>query len=267
MAFEGYTSAVSVRPGERIDFHMNSDAPADFAVQFRRVSRAGAVQLTGNGHVDPQPPAAANAHEAGVDWPSAFSLQVPHDWVSGIYRAQFAAGANQTSVSFIVRPAQPASTSSILLEAVTATEQAYNSWGGGNIYPSPGSPGAGSRSRRVSLDHPVVIGPQTYDREEKFLQWMDDRGLVAEVCSGIDLHSGLIPLDRYALLLSVSHDEYWSKEMRDAVEEFIAGGGNVAFFSGNTCWWQVRFEDADRTMVCFKSAAEDPLTGVDDARV
>lgn len=267
MPLEGYTSAVSVPPGGRIDFHMNCDAALDFNVQLRRVSRAAAVMGSGSGHVDPQPPAATRAHETGVSWPSAYSLQVPADWPSGIYRAQFTAGANQTSVSFIVRPARPASTSSILLEACTATEQAYNSWQDGNLYPSPGSPGAESRSRRVSLDHPVIIGPQTYDREEKFLLWLDDHGLVTEVCSGVDLHAGLVPLDRYALLLSVGHDEYWSREMRDAVEEFIAGGGNVAFFSGNTCWWQVRFEDDDRTMVCYKSAAEDPLTGVDDSRV
>ena len=33
--------------------------------------------------------------------------------------------------------------------------------------------------------------------------------------------------------------------MRDTVESFIAGGGNVAFFSGNTALWQVRMEDHD----------------------
>ena len=31
--------------------------------------------------------------------------------------------------------------------------------------------------------------------------------------------------------------------MRDTVESFIASGGNVAFFSGNTALWQVRMED------------------------
>ena len=53
--------------------------------------------------------------------------------------------------------------------------------------------------------------------------------------------------------------------MRDAVEAFIAGGGNAAFFSGNTCWWQVRFED-DWAMVCFKYRAdEDPVVGSTDS--
>src|SRR5207248_3969390 len=83
-------------------------------------------------------------------------------------------------------------------------------------------------------------------------------------------------LGRYRLLLSVGHDEYWSKEMRDAVEGFTASGGNVAFFSGNVCWWQVRFENDDRTMVCYKYAGpddpshcniNDPETATDPSRV
>ena len=47
-------------------------------------------------------------------------------------------------------------------------------------------------------------------------------------------------------MLSVGHDEYWSAPMRDNLEAFIAKGGNVAFFSGNTCCWQVRSEDDGR---------------------
>jgi hypothetical protein len=55
--------------------------------------------------------------------------------------------------------------------------------------------------------------------------------------------------------------------MRDALEAFVAGGGNVAFFSGNVCWWQVRLEAGNRIMVCYKDAAADPLAGIDDTRI
>jgi hypothetical protein len=63
--------------------------------------------------------------------------------------------------------------------------------------------------------------------------------------------------------LSVGHDEYWSKGMRDTVERFIARGGNAAFFSGNTLMWQVRIEGSDRdVMVGYKGFfKDDPLMG------
>ena len=93
-------------------------------------------------------------------------------------------------------------------------------------------------------------------------------GYAVEYCTSIDLHTTPAFLRKYQLLLSVGHDEYWSKEMRDNVETFIGHGGNVAFFSGNTCYWQVRFEDNNQTMVCYKEASKgkDPLFDVEPDR-
>jgi hypothetical protein len=54
--------------------------------------------------------------------------------------------------------------------------------------------------------------------------------------------------------------------MRDTVEGFIGRGGNAAFFSGNTAFWQVRVEDD--AMVCWKDRAPvaDPVLGTADER-
>lgn len=68
-------------------------------------------------------------------------------------------------------------------------------------------------------------------------------------------------LDDASLYLSVGHDEYWSRGMRDTVEAFIARGGNAAFFSGNTSLWQVRIEGDDHdVMVGYEGFfKDDPL--------
>jgi hypothetical protein len=53
--------------------------------------------------------------------------------------------------------------------------------------------------------------------------------------------------------------------MRDALDAFVARGGNAAIFSGNTCFWQIRFEDAGGAMTCFKYRADDdPVVGTSD---
>jgi hypothetical protein len=61
----------------------------------------------------------------------------------------------------------------------------------------------------------------------------------------------------------VGHDEYWSADQRDALEAYVAGGGNHASFSGNTMFWQVRFDPTGRHMTCHKYRAHrrDPVVG------
>jgi hypothetical protein len=38
------------------------------------------------------------------------------------------------------------------------------------------------------------------------------------------------------------------------------------FFSANNCWWQIRFENNNRTMICYKSEINDPVTTTDPSR-
>jgi hypothetical protein len=75
-------------------------------------------------------------------------------------------------------------------------------------------------------------------------------------------------VDEYQLVLGVGHDEYWSARQRDAVERFVAGGGHLATFSGNTMFWQVRLDDDRRGFTCHKYAAhrDDPVVGTADER-
>ncbi len=264
MPIEGYASATSVLQGGTITFQLNSSPPSAFQINVVRIGRTETAVLTGSGNANSYatPP---DAYAIGCGWPVAYTLQVPTSWQSGLYRADFTAGSDTTSIHFVVRASTPGSASKILFQLATTTYEAYNGSKGKSLYPSPGSPGSADRSRQVSFDRPS--NPDSYVYEIPFLQWMEANGFVSEFCTSIDLHTGDASLGNYYLLLSVGHDEYWSKEMRDNIEDFVANSGNVAFFSGNVCWWQVRFENNNRVMVCYKSAGEDPLKSVDNSRV
>lgn len=102
-----------------------------------------------------------------------------------------------------------------------------------------------------------------YKWELPFIQWLEKTGYTVEFCTNIDLHEDPDLLGFYKLLLSVGHDEYWSWEMRDNIDFFMNNNGNIAFFSGNNCWWQVRFEVQNgvdnRLLVCYKDAGLDPV--------
>ncbi len=50
--------------------------------------------------------------------------------------------------------------------------------------------------------------------------------------------------------------------MRDAFDAFVGRGGNAAILSGNTSFWQVRFDPGHRGMTGYKYRAdEDPVLG------
>ena len=88
--------------------------------------------------------------------------------------------------------------------------------------------------------------------ERHFVFWAEQQGYNLDYAVNSDLEYHPEILSDYRLVLSVGHDEYWSAPMRDNLEGFIDTGGNVAFLSGNVCWWQVRSEDNGRTIVCYK---------------
>ena len=94
-----------------------------------------------------------------------------------------------------------------------------------------------------------------FNWERRFVRFAEANGFRLDYAINSDLEVRPDLLGHYKLMLSVGHDEYWSWGMRDAVEGFVERGGNVAFFSGNTVYWQVRYEDDGRTMVCHKYSA------------
>ena len=55
-------------------------------------------------------------------------------------------------------------------------------------------------------------------------------------------------------------DEYWTWEMRDAVDRYVERGGHAARFAGNFMW-QTRLERTGKAQVCYKyrARAEDPV--------
>ena len=222
-------------------------------------------------------PTPRDASANGCDWPTAGSLTTGDDWGSGYYEVLLTIDVNgkqrQSHAFFVVRPTA-ASTNTILLQLATNTWHAYNDFGGRNLY-NGGTHSSLQRpmergylfkprgaGRRVTTTNPpdhdmnAHVGYLRYnhlspwagsagwpDWEHPFLAWAERNGYGIDVISNADLQEHPRIVDRYKLLLSVGHDEYWSGPMRDTVEEFTAKGGNVAFFSGNTSLWQVRLEE------------------------
>lgn len=101
-------------------------------------------------------------------------------------------------------------------------------------------------------------GWATYDSH--FFRFAERAGYEVDLVSQHELHFCPEILFDYDCVVFVGHDEYWTWEMRDAIEEYVDRGGRVARFAGNFCW-QTRIEDEGRRQVCYKARAraEDPV--------
>jgi hypothetical protein len=119
---------------------------------------------------------------------------------------------------------------------------------------------------QLSFERPQDGGwgnvPETW--EVPFLLWLSRRGVPFDVCTSRDLHFETPDRSHYQLLLSAGHHEYWTAEMRNSVESFVTAGGNVAFFSGNVSWWQIRLSPDGRQLLCYKVSGLDPVSTTAD---
>ena len=274
----GYCWPQSVAAGEAVGLHLSSAGGRPVDVEVARVGGTRDVVWSETVGADHHPtPEGADAN--GCDWPVAVSVDVGEGWRSGYYEVVLTIdvdGRPRTGHAFFVVRPTPASTNTVLLQLATNTLHAYNDFGGRNLYTggttvslqrpmSPGflhkPPGPGRRVTNLVADDRQMTAHVGYlrlnhlapyagsagwpDWEQPFLEWAERRGHGIDVITNADLEEFPEIVERYRLVLSVGHDEYWSGPMRDTVEAHIARGGNAAFFSGNTSFWQVRLEDPD----------------------
>jgi hypothetical protein len=256
---EGYTSQLSYAPGEEVALCVSTSA-AKFAVEVARVGAKREVVLTNNNVAGREQPVPENCSSHGCGWQPSLKFKIPADWKSGYYSValsaedrggQFVQRGRRTAASeafFVVRAAEPGKTSKILLQLSTNTYNAYNNWGGHSLYAYHAR--AKLQGNRVSFDRPP--SSQFSNWEQPFVAWAESNGFPLEYAVNSDLEFRPEILPAYKLVLSVGHDEYWSSAMRDNLEAYIAKGGNVCFFSGNTCCWQVRSEENGRALTSYK---------------
>ena len=101
-------------------------------------------------------------------------------------------------------------------------------------------------------------GWASYDSH--FMRWAERAGYAVDLVSQHELHYEPELLHDYDCVAMVGHDEYWTWEMRDAIDTYVDRGGHVARFAGNFMW-QTRLEDGGKRQVCYKyrARAEDPV--------
>jgi hypothetical protein len=275
----GYANATSVNRGGNLAFKVSTSQPGAYSVDIYRLGYYGGtggrlVMSSGSLSGLTQNPCGvtdATTHLIECNWSTGYTLNVGADWTSGIYMAKLvhAATLKEFAIYFVVR--DDSSTSQILFQSSTTTALAYGYYGtpteNRSLYQYNSTNGV--PAQKVSLDRPSTVEADYnsfLNFEYQMLRWLESQSYDVSYTENIDVHLNPGRLLNHKAFLSVGHDEYWSKEMRDGVEAARDRGVNLGFFSANTAYWRVRFEPSstgvpNRVMACYKDpvATPDPI--------
>jgi hypothetical protein len=279
---QGFTTAISTNVGGTVQFKINNlTGNSNYQINIYRLGYYGGdgarlvttVQHTGK-IVQPAP--LTNAATGEVDagnWSVTDAWAVPATSVSGVYVANVVQGSQVFQIPFIVK--DPNSTSAIVFQTADETWQAYNGWGGANLYggngPAPasvGGLGAGA-AYAVSYNRPLVTrdsvgvgaGPQdtVFGAEYSAIYWLEQNGYDVSYISGLDTSTNGSLLLNHKIFMDAGHDEYWTASQVANVQAAAKAGVNLAFLSGNEIFWQTRFAPsidpsatANRTLISYK---------------
>ena len=266
-AVEGYAGTASVLAGGQLQLHLRSlGGPVD--LDIFRIGRNDATYVESvpgiSASVEPlakPDPATGFVEER---WPVSTTLDIPAAWPSGVYLAKLtAASGAQGYVPFVVRPATP---QPVLVILPVMTYQAYNPFGGADLYGWPRGPH--DRAYLVSFDRPYALEDGAgliFRLDFPLIVWLEDHGYAPAYATDADVAAdpGLVT-GAQAVILS-GHSEYWTAGMHDTFDAAAAAGVSILNFGANTAWWQARLTPnstgiADRSIVEYKAAALDPLT-------
>jgi len=269
----GFATKMSLNAGQTVRFKINVQSGAAYNLKIYRIGYYGGngarlMQNLGtlNGTVQPAGISdASTGHLNCSNWSESASWAIPSNAVSGLYIARLErTGGGSNHIVFIVR--NDASNSDLYFQFADATWQAYNGYGGNNLYDGTTSWPAG-HAVKVSYNRPIFPYNSLFNTDSRqadwymnadypMIRWLERNGYDVTYTSCNDVENNGSRLLNHKVFVTVGHDEYWSKDMRQNVEAARNAGVHLAFFTGNEVYWKTRWENNDgteeRTLVCYK---------------
>ena len=253
---EGYCSHTSIRAGETLKIYVSTEPAAEYKIDIYRMGYYGGtggrlMRSMGPSQGVAQPDPVVDGNRLECKWSESVSLQIPHDWVSGVYLGKLSSleTGGEAYIIFIVRDDRKAD---LMFQSSDMTWSSYNRWPNWRSMYDYGTEPWGASNRRagyeVSFDRPYAIywngfpagfEPLTNGSGEFLLIehplafWLEKEGYDVTYISNIDTHSDPQGLLRGKVYISVGHDEYWTEDMLKNVTAARDAGVSLAFLCGN----------------------------------
>ena len=277
-AIEGFFDTTSAVAGDTVRLFVSTTASTYHVEAYRM----GWYQGLGGrlvwssaetpGRVQPPPRVVSPTNMVDTAWQQPLAIDITDDYVPGCYIFKLVCSDGHGRYVPITIRDDNNHSAFLIMNAVT-TWQAYNQWGGYSLYWGAGGNGQSftRRARVVSFDRPYEANgaPEFLGRELPLIHLVERLGLDVSYATNLDVHANPASVLNHKALVSLGHDEYYSTPMRSALEQARDHGINLAFLGANAVYRQIRCADsalgANRQEICYKSAAEDPLSRTNPA--
>lgn len=241
----GYSNRASFLLGETAEFKLSVPSNRKFHVAiYRDGQQSEVVYVRSNLPGQFQAMPTGRPYEQDLGWLTSVSLTIPTSWKSGLYRARFIDFANGTcfQIMFVVKGSSSTPRPPIAVLANTFTWQAYNEWGGASFYNcAAGTCGSRSTAPVITFGRPVrgVLRDNLAAGVRAVVEWLERQGYAYDLITDHDLDAEPTALDSYKILVLPRHSEYWSTNMRNRLDGFLARGQYLISLGGNQIYWKV----------------------------
>ncbi|MEA2565382.1 MAG: hypothetical protein QOD49_559 [Actinomycetota bacterium] len=269
---EGYADRVSIDVSGTVHLLVSTTAPT-FKVEAYRMGYYGGAggRLVWTspdqpGAVQPAYTVSPGTNMVETAWKPSLTVTTDAAWPPGQYLFKLVASSGfQSYVPLTIR--DDASRAAYLVDSDVTTWQAYNLYGGYDLYQGPSG-----RSRIVSFDRPYALGDGSGDflgNEFHVVSLVESLGLDVAYSTDVDVHEHPDQVLDHRAFISLGHDEYYSLAMRNGLQAARDHGVNLMFLGANAIYRHIRFEPSalgpNRHEVDYKDAKEDPLNGKNGA--
>ncbi len=244
-SIDGYTDKRSYIPGEAVDYYLSGNHTGQQQIWVTDVNDNKVFSISAN--IQKQSGKSDKPWENGFLYDKTVSSPLPAGLKSGIYFI------DTYFVPVVCK--SPSSAHDITVIYPTNTMNAYNYLGGKSLY----RPDLDNRSTVVSFRRPIKYSPNNTGLG--FLKWINTQPYDVNYICDEDVENYDAFADSKTLII-IGHSEYWTRKARENIDRFVQSGKNLLMLSGNTMWWQVRYNHSKDLMICYKDENLDPFENV-----
>ncbi len=230
--FNGYTARQSYLPGNTVDLYLSDPTGKTTSITLKDARKN--IILTLPAAIKAQKINSTKPWVEGFKYDKTISFELPVNLKSGVYTIN-------DVIPVIVRGNNDVAYD-LTVVYNSNTLNAYNFAGGKSLY----APDFDNRSTVVSFNRSTILV------NAPFFYWLAGLGYNINYVADFDMDDYSQIKNSTAVLFS-GHSEYWTRQARQNVDTFINAGKNIIMLSGNSMWWQVRYNKAQNLMICYKS--------------